>query len=111
MMEWRTKTSETFTAKINIAGDYDCAITALREFSFSEGSCFSVNKCAYVYTGGMEDGVCVTIINYARFPRKFEDIVDQARRVGFFLSDRLYQKSFSIESQSGTEFFSRRGDV
>lgn len=101
------KTAPSFTARIWIAGSYDAAIEAVREFC-EEGACFSVTRCAYVYTGGMEDGVCVTRINYPRFPAYKDDIKSQCERLAEFLRERLFQDSYSIEFPDETVWYSRR---
>jgi hypothetical protein len=97
----------SFTAKIWIAGSYDAAVEAVRGFC-EEGACFSVSRCAYVYTGGMEDGVCVTRINYPRFPASEYVIKSQCERLAEFLRQRLFQDSYSIEYPDETVWFSRR---
>lgn len=97
----------SYTIRIWIAGDYADAIRAVREFA-EEGLCAAVTPAAYVYTGGMEDGVCVTIINYSRFPKTPDEIRATAGRLADYLRERLYQDSYSIEGPDVTEWFSRR---
>lgn len=95
------------TIRIWIAGDHRDAIRAVREFA-EEGLCAAVTQAAYVYTGGMEDGVCVTLINYPRFPKTRTDLDGIAARLAEHLRQRLFQDSYSIEGPLGTIWFSRR---
>lgn len=107
-MEYITESAPSHSIKIWIAGNYDDAVRALREFTSNVGSCFSIKPCAYVYTYGMEDGVEVTVINYPRFPRDAVYLSDQAKRLALFLSDALHQGSFTIEEANISTFYSRR---
>lgn len=100
----------TIRFRIWIAGDYQAAIQACREFC-EEGLCVSVHPTAYVYTGGMEDGVCVTLINYPRFPSTDAEISERASRLAEHLRQRLYQDSYTIEGPKKTVWFSRRSDL
>lgn len=95
------------TYRIWIAGDYNDAVRAIREFC-EEGACFAVERCSYVYTGGMEDGVCVTRINYPRFPATDAHLREQSLRLAEHLRTRLFQDSYSVEGPDCTVWFSRR---
>lgn len=107
-MEYITKDAPSNSIRIWIAGDYDDAVRSLRGFTSAEGSCFTVKRCAYVYTHGMEDGVEVTIINYPRFPHSKEYLSDQAHRLAKYLADELHQGSFTVEESDISTFYSRR---
>lgn len=100
-------TARSFTVRIWIGGDYDDAVRAVREFC-EEGACFAVQRAAYPYTGGMEDGVCVTRINYPRFPKGPADILEQCFRLAHHLRERLFQDSFSVETPEETHWWTRR---
>jgi hypothetical protein len=101
------KTVKSFTVRIWIAGDYMDAVRAVREFC-EEGACFAVAPCDYAYTGGMEAGVCVTRINYPRFPADPSAIVAQCLRLGEHLRARLFQDSFAVETPEETHWITRR---
>lgn len=103
----RMNFSKSNTYKIWIAGDYQDALRAIREFC-EDGACFAVQPVDYVYTGGMESGVCVTRINYPRFPADDEKISEQMNRLAEHLRDQLFQDSYSIEGPKETVWFSRR---
>ena len=101
------KTADTKTFRIWIAGDYQEAVRAMREFC-EEGACFAVQATDYVYTGGMESGVCVTRINYPRFPATEGFIQEQVMRAAEHLRDRLFQDSYTVEGPSKTTWVTRR---
>jgi hypothetical protein len=86
------------TYRIWIAGDYSDAVRAVREWCASRGDCYAVSRCEYVYSGGSEAGVCVSRINYARFPEESEGLIARVEGLANLLADRLFQKSFSIET-------------
>jgi hypothetical protein len=101
------KTCPTYTFKIWIAGDYQAAKMACQEFA-REGLCASIAPCEYVYTMGAESGVCITLINYPRFPSTIEAMQDKAGRLAALLCDRLFQGSYTIQGPIETVFVSRR---
>jgi hypothetical protein len=94
--------------KIWIAGDYELAKIAMREFCDKVGFCVSVTRSCYIYTGGQEDGVIVGLINYPRFPLGPEALEAKAIAIGLFLLDRLEQQSFTIERNQETKWYSNR---
>lgn len=100
--------ARSYTVKIWIAGNYADAVRAVREFC-EEGACFAVTPCDYAYTGGLEAGVCVTRINYPRFPAEPDAILSQCMRLAEHLRERLFQDSYAVETQEETHWFSRRG--
>lgn len=101
------QSERTYRAEIFIAGDYPAAIAACREFVM-EGACVSVTPCDFVYTGGMESGVRVLLINYPRFPEEAEKLRAKAERLARFLIERLFQSSASVVCDDWTIWLSRR---
>ena len=87
--------AKSFTHVIYIAGDYDKAVDVCRDYC-EEGYCVSLDKTDYVYTGGMQSGVSVTLINYPPYPQSKEQIYSRAVDLGHILMGKLYQKSFTI---------------
>jgi hypothetical protein len=61
-----------------------------------------VTPTKFIYTGGAEDGVCVRLINYPRFPKTPEEIVQTASELAEFLRSVLCQWSYSIETPTTT---------
>jgi len=98
----------TYQIDIFIAGSRAAAIEACREFCL-EGLCVSIAEADYVYTGGMESGVRVGLINYPRFPTDEATLGDTADRLARFLIDRLHQSSCTVVGPDVTKFLSRRG--
>lgn len=101
------KIALSFTCRIWIAGDYADACRAVREFC-EEGACFAIAPVDYIYTGGAESGVCVTRINYPRFPAEPDTILEQMHRLGEHLRAALFQDSYLIETPTETVWFTRR---
>lgn len=89
-------TAPSWYANIWIAGDYGAARAACRDFC-TEGLCVTITPTAYIYTGGAEDGVCVRMINYPRFPKPLADLKATAMRLADFLRFALRQHSYSVE--------------
>lgn len=104
--EIRVASSCTF--RIWIAGDFTTAQSAVRDFCYGEGACFAVSPVEYIYTGGQESGVCVTLIHYPRFPSSETELWMKARRLAEQLRVRLCQHSYSIEGPRETTFYSFR---
>lgn len=101
------KTAPTWYANIWIAGDHTVALQACRYFC-QEGLCVTVTPTTYVYTGGSEEGVCVRLINYPRFPSDPVALRDKAERLAEYLKAELFQGSCSIEFPDETVFVSTR---
>jgi len=102
--------SKTWYASIHIAGDHQTALEVCREFCM-DGLCVSVTPTTFIYTGGAEEGVCVRIIQYPRFPRPERELMGVAIRLADLLRIRLFQHSFTIETPEETHFFSSRPTV
>jgi len=100
-------TAPSHTHRIWIAGDHQDALRTVREFC-QEGACFAVQQADYVYTGGMEAGVCVTLINYPRFPKESGELFEKVQRLADLLKERLFQDSYTIEGPDNTVWFTTR---
>lgn len=104
-------TASSFTIRIWIAGDYQEAKRILRDRCFQQGACYSIQPVDYIYSGGEEAGVCVTLINYPRFPKSPELILEDALSVAQALRVGLNQGSYTVETPEETRFVSwRKGD-
>lgn len=99
---------QTHWAEICLAGDYQDAIRACREYCNDVGLCVTVERCAYVYTGGMEDGVKVRLVNYPRFPSTEEEIVGKAMSLALKLVIGLFQQSAMLVTPYKTIWFNGR---
>lgn len=100
--------NKSHTVRIWVAGDYADAVRCVKAFCAQEGACFAVAPADFIYSGGAESGVCVTLINYARFPASPEMLNEKAKRLADVLLCDLFQKSYSIEGPEETEWFSVR---
>lgn len=102
-----TKSAAPFTSRIWMAGNYPNAEEICRKFC-ERGMCVSIYPVNYIYTGGEESGFCVTLINYARFPKTPLELKDLSFELAMDLMVGLHQQSFSIEHPDMTLFFSNR---
>jgi len=104
-----TKSAPSRTYRIWIAGDFDTARKIAREYCLT-GFCVSLQRTEYIYTFGEETGICVTILNYPRFPLPQTELQAHAIELGYQLADGLCQGSFSVEGPEETIFVSRRDE-
>lgn len=102
--------SETFWAKIFMAGDINLAKNACSEFCMS-GLCVNIYATEYIYTMGREAGFVVELINYPRFKESPEMIRVKAQALADFLLERCFQGSYTLMTPDTTVFISRRKDV
>lgn len=104
------KASKTYIAEIYMAGDISHARHSLQLMASEKGMCASLESVDYVYTGGMESGFVVRLMNYPRFPSDPKSIKDFAIRIAESLLKSLGQGSCSIVCSDETFFMSRRED-
>lgn len=106
------KTTETisYPVQIWIAGDVERAHQSCREFCDSVGLCVTVTPTDYIYTGGIEGGVVIGLINYGRFPSEPREIFARAKELAIKLIADLGQESASIQASDKTLWISFRED-
>ena len=97
----------TLRFDILIAGDLAVARQLCREHCIEAGSCVSIEPIDIVYTGGLESGVRVGLINYSRYPKGLHALRDEAMALGERLLHGLCQNSFSLVGPETTEWVSR----
>lgn len=102
------KVSKSFYATVHIAGDIDNARQLLRKWVM-RGACVQLAECDYIYTGGLERGMTVRLMQYPRFERPKQEIVEMAVELGKYLAQELCQISFSIETPDNTFYFQAEG--
>lgn len=103
-------TCPTHVIKIYIAGDMQLARQFLQEYVMA-GACVGLSKEEYIYTLGKEDGIVVNLINYPRFPKTEEKLLDQAIKLARKLMLKLFQGSCTVVDYNGDSYFiSRRED-
>jgi len=104
------KTCPTHVIKIYIAGDRNLARQVLQEYVM-RGACVSISEEEYIYTMGNETGIVVNLINYPRFPKTEEILLEQALELANELLVKLFQGSCTVVDYNGESFFiSRRKD-
>lgn len=99
--------TSAFSFKIHMAGNAEDAIRVCRKFCLS-GACVQVWPCQYVYTGGLEDGFIVSLMNYARFPQDKETLGYKAIELAGQLAHELCQASFSIEGPDESAYYENK---
>jgi hypothetical protein len=102
------KNAPSFYANIWIGGDHARAVQACREFCMTVLLCVTVTPTTFVYVGGVEEGVCVRLINYPRFPKEPAELQETATALAEFLRSALCQHSYTIEGPTETEWNSKR---
>ena len=101
---------KTHVIKIYIAGDINLARQFLQKYVMC-GACVSISEEEYIYTMGMENGIVVNLINYPRFPKTPDELLDQALDLAEDLIEALFQGSCTVVDYSGDSYFiSRRKD-
>lgn len=110
-MTTQVESCQTRTVKIWMAGDIDTARASCRKFCISHGLCVTLIACDYIYTGGMEAGFCVTLINYPRFPHSAPELLDIACKLADRLIEECCQQSYTIQSDNKTIWISRREEL
>lgn len=97
-----------YWAEISIAGCPVMARNYIREFCLT-GLCVSIRDADFVYTGGMEGGVVIGLLNYARFQCSEDELQSKAEDLAEFLIVKLHQSSATVLSPLGSLWMTRRG--
>ena len=67
-----------------------------REYCDDTSYCVSITETHFVYKGGEEPGLHITMINYPRFPLSQETINDHGITLARILMDKARQKRVSV---------------
>lgn len=105
---WQSKSVDGWWAKICVAGNYQVSEMLCRKVCFPKGLCVTIEKTKYIYAGGAEDGVCVGLIQYPKFPETVADLMKKAILLGKQLAEENHQWSFTIITATENIWFSRR---
>ena len=97
----------TNSVSVYIAGDIQTIRHYCREFCM-EGLCVTVTPTDFVFTGGMEAGAQIGLVNYPRFPSDPDMINETAERLTRFLIEKLHQHSALIDGPKYTTWLTRR---
>jgi hypothetical protein len=104
----KTASTETFWAKIYIAGPIEVAKQIVRADCMREGLCVTIEPTTFMYTGGEEVGYVVGLVNYPRFPSTPDKIVSRARDLMHKLLEGTYQHSAMLMTPETTEWISKK---
>ena len=77
-------------------------VRAICDEHVADGDCVTITPTEFRYKGGSEPGVIVGYINYPRFPRRKEQILDRAMRLAEKLRVGLNQNRVSITTPDRT---------
>lgn len=102
-----SKEAPTYTVEIFIGGDLSDIRRVCRDFCL-DGACVSITPCDFAFTGGLESGARIGLINYPRFPMEPEQINLHAENLAKALIEGGAQSSCSIVTPERTIFLSRR---
>ena len=76
-----TKQAPSYHISIYCTGEKVALYAAIQSVCDSIGLCVSIFPCDYLFTGGMESGYEIRLINYPRFPSTKEAIKAKAMQV------------------------------
>jgi len=100
--------SATFWVRIYLSGPIEVAKQVIRQECLREGLCVTIEPTTFIYTGGEENGYCVGLLNYPRFPAIQADISNRARDLALKLLDATHQHSALLMSPTVTTWLSKR---
>jgi hypothetical protein len=101
-------TQPTHTVRLYLSGPIDIARQVCREECLREGLCVTIEPTTFIYTGGEEQGYCVGLVNYPRFPTTPELLNARARDLAVKLLDRTCQHSALVVTPQVTEWVTKR---
>jgi hypothetical protein len=105
----KVKQEPSCAVTIYIAGDRADAARLLRGYCMS-GACVTVTATDFIYTGGMESGVAVGLVNYPRFPATPKQLMDRATGIAVVMMEGLYQHSALVVGPEKTVWMTKRDD-
>lgn len=94
--------------RIFIAGNVDIIRQACRKFCSNVGLCVTVTPTHYIYKGGEEDGVIIGLINYARFPKGANELLETSQKLAEFVRVEACQESYTILGEGFSHWVSYR---
>jgi len=103
----KTTIDNTYYANIYMVGDIDHCKQFLSKY-VKKGACVTVTPTEYIYTGGRETGFIVGLINYPKFPRSDEGIINETLSIANELIAELGQDSATIVTPEETMWLTLR---
>ena len=101
-------TEPTYWVRIYASGPIEAAKQAIREDCLREGLCVTIEPTTFIYTGGEEEGFCVGLIQYPRFPSPESDIWQRAVGLAKKIRTATFQHSTLIMDATQTLWLSER---
>lgn len=105
----KQETVDTFWARIYVAGDVGVIESSCRKFCM-KGLCVTVKPTKFIYTGGMEDGAEVGLVNYPRFPSTPDEIQQNAVGLAWQIILDGCQLTALVVTPTKTTWISRKDD-
>lgn len=78
------------------------------KFCLEIGLCVSVEPTKFIYTGGVEDGALVRLLNYPRFPSTEGQLSEKAKQLAHRLIEACSQHSALVVGPIETIWITRR---
>lgn len=105
----KTLTAPTFVVEIFVSGSKDIVELECARYCREIGLCVSIEPTRFVYTGGIETGSLVRLVNYPRFPHtNLGEIEAQALVLAERLIDATCQDSALVVGPVTTHWLTRR---
>jgi hypothetical protein len=101
--------SLTHSISIHMAGEYHTACRICRAYCDDVGLCVTVEYAYYIYTDGGEEGVCITLRNYPRFPTTQTELFAVAEALALRLMQGLEQQTALLTGTDVTVWLNDRG--
>ena len=73
-----------------------------------KGLCVTLSKTTFVYTGAMEEGHVIGLINYARFPQEQETLLTIAIDLADHLMERAFQRSCTVQTPTDSYYLTNK---
>ncbi|RKZ80718.1 MAG: hypothetical protein DRQ35_01725 [Gammaproteobacteria bacterium] len=105
------KIEDTYRIAIHMAGDFATAKSLCKKFAWDSPTCVTVKPQTFIYTGGLEEGVEIGLVNYPRFPKTEDQLVGIAKRLTEMLIEEMHETSALIVTDQQTFWLSRRNEV
>ena len=105
------KRCKSYNIQIYVTGNINQIEAICSKFCYKKSHCVNLSSRRFIYNGGIEDGVCIEFINYAKYQDKgIGQQVVLATELAQKIVSECYQKSCSIVTPNNTYYFSIKED-
>lgn len=101
------KTADTFEFRIYIAGFQSEIERLCQKFCTHNKGCVSVKPATFCYNYGREEGCEVTLINYPKFAKTYDDLAEFSSNLAEYLLIYTDQKSCSLTGPKYTTYLTK----